>query len=219
MPFKLWNVGEEVIAQDFNPAVAEQVIATFANAAARDVAILLPKVGQFAWLTDVATLTFWNGTAWAPASDAISGGLMVPHEAMHNLAVTAPGNVTSTSAVNWPTAAAGGPCQVIGFIKRRADTKVAIACGGAGYPVTAAGMGFRLTCRTNTGVSVNVDEWWTGGSIASPDHVYHGGAAVFTSLAAGTYNFTLQLLRTSGAGGAWQCDANDRWHLVCRETF
>jgi hypothetical protein len=46
MPTKVWVVGEEVLAADFNQYVQEQVITSFPNKAARNAAIPSPKVGM-----------------------------------------------------------------------------------------------------------------------------------------------------------------------------
>jgi hypothetical protein len=65
MPHKVWVVGEEVLAADFNNYVQEQVIATFANAAARTAAIAAPTVGMATWLTDSQAFEIWDGAAWS----------------------------------------------------------------------------------------------------------------------------------------------------------
>jgi hypothetical protein len=64
MPTKVWVAGEEVLAADFNPYVQEQVVATFATAAARNTAIPAPKAGQMSYLADSKRTEQWNGTAW-----------------------------------------------------------------------------------------------------------------------------------------------------------
>ena len=65
MPFKVFAVNEILTAADVNDFFAEQVISTFAGTAARGSAIGTPVAGQFAFLTDTNTLTFYNGTASA----------------------------------------------------------------------------------------------------------------------------------------------------------
>jgi len=65
MPFKVWAVGEEVLAADFNDYLQEQVVATFPSAAARDAAIVAPVVGQMVVLTAAPyPVQVWDGTAW-----------------------------------------------------------------------------------------------------------------------------------------------------------
>lgn len=64
MPTKTWAVGEEVLAADFNSYVQRQVVATFANAAARDAAIPTPTAGMMVWLTDISALQVRDGSAW-----------------------------------------------------------------------------------------------------------------------------------------------------------
>jgi hypothetical protein len=60
MPYKIWAVGGEVLAADMNDYLQEQVVATFANAAARDAAITAPVAGQTAFLVDTAGLTIYQ---------------------------------------------------------------------------------------------------------------------------------------------------------------
>jgi hypothetical protein len=64
MPYKVWATGQEVHSAEFNSMVAEQVIATFATAAARDAAILTPRVGQYAWTADTLSLWVYVAGAW-----------------------------------------------------------------------------------------------------------------------------------------------------------
>lgn len=56
MPTKVWAPGESVISTDFNRMVQEQVIPTFADATARDIAMPVPKVGQYCFLASPGVL-------------------------------------------------------------------------------------------------------------------------------------------------------------------
>jgi hypothetical protein len=64
MPAKLWADFERLTATDLNTYVAQQVVAVFASAAARDLAIPAPVAGQVAFLTDTQALTVYSGSAW-----------------------------------------------------------------------------------------------------------------------------------------------------------
>ena len=67
MPHKNWAVGEEVIATDFNPIVADQVVAQFPNAANRAANWLDPPVGAVSHLADSPnTLWIYTAGAWVP---------------------------------------------------------------------------------------------------------------------------------------------------------
>lgn len=68
IPTKTWVVGEEVLAADFNLYVQKQVIATFANAVARDAALPTPTEGMACYLLDTHTLQIRRATYWAPPS-------------------------------------------------------------------------------------------------------------------------------------------------------
>ena len=69
MPHKSYVAGDHVLANDFNPNVADQVVASFANAAARASAWPAPPVGACSTLIDAANLGrlwVWTGTQWVP---------------------------------------------------------------------------------------------------------------------------------------------------------
>lgn len=69
MPFKVWSVGEEVLASDFNPYLQQQVVARFATAAARTAAITSPVLNQLTIRDDLpGVVEYWTGAAWAIAS-------------------------------------------------------------------------------------------------------------------------------------------------------
>lgn len=80
MPTKSWVVGEEVLAADFNSYVQRQVVATFANAAARDAAIGAPTQGMVCYLLDTNRLQTYTYGAWQPTSQTspILARLVVP---------------------------------------------------------------------------------------------------------------------------------------------
>lgn len=64
MPHKIWVVGEEVLAADFNDYVQEQVIATFPTSSARGTAIPSPLKGMMTYIADVNRYEYWDGAAW-----------------------------------------------------------------------------------------------------------------------------------------------------------
>lgn len=66
MPTKTWQPGEEVLSTDFNPMVQEQVVATFANATARDAAIPAPRLGQHCYLNDTKALLQYTDASGTP---------------------------------------------------------------------------------------------------------------------------------------------------------
>jgi hypothetical protein len=58
--------GEVLTASNINGFLMNQVVAIFADAAARDVAISVPTQGNLVYLQDVDELQKWNGSAWVP---------------------------------------------------------------------------------------------------------------------------------------------------------
>lgn len=65
MAFKTFENGLPLNASELNQYLMSQVIATFANATARDAAITSPAEGQVAYLEGTDVYTWYNGTAWA----------------------------------------------------------------------------------------------------------------------------------------------------------
>ena len=61
--FKLFADGNVLLASEVNTFMMEQQIMVFADAAARDAAILSPSEGMFAFLKDVDKLTVFK-TSW-----------------------------------------------------------------------------------------------------------------------------------------------------------
>lgn len=65
MPFKVWAVGEEVLAADFQSFLQNQVVPVFPNVAARDASWIAPPKGALCVTSDTNTLWQFSGTAWA----------------------------------------------------------------------------------------------------------------------------------------------------------
>lgn len=61
--FKLFQDGDVLLASEVNNYMMEQQIMVFADATARDAAILSPSEGMFAFLKDTNTLTVYT-TSW-----------------------------------------------------------------------------------------------------------------------------------------------------------
>jgi hypothetical protein len=74
MPYKTWLVNEILTAADMNVYVGDQVIATFAGTAARSSAIGTPVEGQFAFMRDTDTLTYYTGSNWTNFSAGGASG-------------------------------------------------------------------------------------------------------------------------------------------------
>ena len=74
MPYKVFTVNEILTAADMNDYVMEQVITTVAGTAARATAIGTPVEGQFAFLRDSDSLTYYTGSNWVEFSAGGAGG-------------------------------------------------------------------------------------------------------------------------------------------------
>ena len=72
--YRTFEAAEVLTATNVQTFLQDQVIATFANAAARDAAITSPFEGQHCFLRDVDALQFYSGSAWVPAGGSGGGG-------------------------------------------------------------------------------------------------------------------------------------------------
>jgi|TARA_R100000482_G_C5060955_1_gene117067 hypothetical protein len=63
--FKVFSTGEVLTAADVNDYLMEQSIGIFASSTTRDSQISSPIEGQFAYLSDSNTLTYYTGSSWA----------------------------------------------------------------------------------------------------------------------------------------------------------
>jgi hypothetical protein len=65
MSYKTFVNGFPLNASELNGFLMSQVVATFANATARDEAITSPAEGQIVYLENVAKFVWWTGADWA----------------------------------------------------------------------------------------------------------------------------------------------------------
>jgi hypothetical protein len=66
MSYKTFVNGFPLNASELNGFLMSQVVATFANATARDEAIDSPNEGQIVYLENVASFVWWTGANWEP---------------------------------------------------------------------------------------------------------------------------------------------------------
>jgi hypothetical protein len=64
MSYKTFVNGFPLNASELNGFLMSQVVATFANATARDEAITSPAEGQIVYLENVANFVWWTGADW-----------------------------------------------------------------------------------------------------------------------------------------------------------
>lgn len=65
---KIWATDDVLTATDLNGYLADQAVMVFASAAARTAGITVPSEGMITYLTDVNSLSFYNGSAWVAFS-------------------------------------------------------------------------------------------------------------------------------------------------------
>ena len=72
--FKTFTTGEVLSAANVNGYLMQGML-VFASAAARDAAITSPQEGQFAYLKDTDTTTYYTGATWTNLVGGVAGGL------------------------------------------------------------------------------------------------------------------------------------------------
>ena len=90
-----FNTGQVLTAAQVQYNLQNQTIMYFANAAARDAALIVGVVqeGMFAYLADTNSTVFYNGTAWEGIGDMSNGTLTSPKETIALSAVAATGAI------------------------------------------------------------------------------------------------------------------------------
>jgi len=112
--FKVFAVGEVLTAADVNDYLMEQSIGIFASSTTRDAQITSPIEGQFAYLADSNTLTYYSGSSWASyigegditgvtittaATSGLSGGSSSTSGAFSSTLVVDPSQLTDGSGI------------------------------------------------------------------------------------------------------------------------
>jgi hypothetical protein len=62
--FKLFSNGSVLTAAEVNTYMMEQQLMVFANAAARDAALVSPSEGMHVFLKDTDRVLFYDGSSW-----------------------------------------------------------------------------------------------------------------------------------------------------------
>lgn len=84
---KVWSAGDVLTASDMNSTV-NQTVMVFANATARTTAIPSPTAGMTTFLTDVAQVQYYSGSAWLGVGD--DGINIYANEAARDAAIPSP---------------------------------------------------------------------------------------------------------------------------------
>ena len=150
--FKVFSTGEVLTAADVNDYLMEQSISIFADSSARDSQISSPIEGQFAYLSDSNTLTFYTGSSWASfigegditgvtittgSTSGLSGGAAATSGAFSSTLVISPSQATSATV-------AGSDIVLIGDaddsnnLKRTTAQDIANLAGGVSLGLVLA---------------------------------------------------------------------------------
>jgi hypothetical protein len=134
--FKDFQTGEVLTAADVDGYLM-QGIWVFANATARDAAVTSPQEGNFAYLKDTNTTTYYTGSAW---TNLDTTGMVNPMTTTGDTIYSSSGStparlgIGSTGQVltvaggvpTWATPAAGGGGKVLQVVQATYDTPVTV---------------------------------------------------------------------------------------------
>lgn len=102
MPQKVWAVGEEALAADWNTYLQQQVVPTFTSTAQRDTQWVAPPRGALCVTTDTLTTWQFDGTAWGAVLMGTGAERVV---ASSIVTANRGGAIGTTEAVMGPTVA------------------------------------------------------------------------------------------------------------------
>ena len=71
--YRTFASGEVLTSVNVQTYLQDQVVATFANATARNAAITSPTEGMHCYLSDVDQTQYYTGSSWAQLGGAASG--------------------------------------------------------------------------------------------------------------------------------------------------
>ena len=73
MAYKVFANGNPLLASELNDNLMQQVIAVFSSTSSRDATLTSPVEGQFVYLTDSNSLTYYDGSAWTDFTGGTPG--------------------------------------------------------------------------------------------------------------------------------------------------
>lgn len=102
MGFKVWSIGEEILASDFNQYVGSQIVATFADSSQRATQLPGPTKGQLCTLDNYPGAVYiYNGADWVEVA---------PYSQHGQTVVTT--NGAGGATITFPTAFAAPPTTI-----------------------------------------------------------------------------------------------------------
>lgn len=212
MPTKVWIPGEEVLAADWNTYVQEQVVATFANAAARAAAIAAPKVGMVTYRDDAKVQEWWDGAAWRPT---------LPHTAGVRRVMGADNALSNPTSYTILPNAADRAALTMSFTKYSPSTVLVLSIAGTfAIDSGVGGQRFYLGLRVNsTDYDVSQLGFYAGWTLTAPWRVAaFPGHQVVSGLAAGVH--TIQPVVKLSSAAAVNFHITDDWiSYTVTETF
>lgn len=184
--FKDFTTGEVLTAGDVDGYLM-QGIWVFASAAARDAAVTSPQEGNFAFLKDTNTTTYYTGSAWANLDTT---GMVNP--------MTTTGDTIYSSSGSTPARLGIGSTGQVLTVAGGVPTWATPASGSTFVGVSCTGTGTQtISSSVNTAVTFNVEEFDTDGFHSTTTNT---SRITIPSGKAGKYLFTSHVLLDSSSG-------------------
>ena len=193
-----FNTGQVLTAAQVQYNLQNQTIMYFANAAARDAALIVGVVqeGMFAYLADTNSTTFYNGAAWENFGDMSNGTLTSPKETIALSAVAATGainiNVIDSSVdIRTVNATANWTINVRGSVSTTLDS---IMSSGEQISVVfespQGATAYYPTALTIDGVAPAYTKW-LGGTAPSSGNINSNDVYTYTIRKTGAATFNV----------------------------
>jgi hypothetical protein len=184
--FKTFNTGDVLSAADVNGYLMQGVL-VFADATARNAAITSPQEGQFAYLKDTNTTTYYTGSAW---TNLDTTGMVNPMTTTGDTIYSSSGStparlgIGSTGQVltvaggvpSWATPAGGGGMTQLGSTTTLSGTTTTISSISGSYKhlliiidrVTSSGSG------SYNNISITPNSLTTATTLTYGQYTYSG---------------------------------------------
>ena len=196
--YRTFNTGDVLTAAQVQYNLQNQTIMYFANAAARDAALIVGVVqeGMFAYLADTNSTTFYNGAAWENFGDMSNGTLTSPKETIALSAVAATGainiNVIDSSVdIRTVNATANWTINVRGSVSTTLDS---IMSSGEQISVVfespQGATAYYPTALTIDGVAPAYTKW-LGGTAPSSGNINSNDVYTYTIRKTGAATFNV----------------------------
>jgi len=153
MSYKTFVNGFPLNASELNGFLMSQVVATFANATARDDAITSPAEGQIVYLETVAKFVWWTGADWEDLIPTVPTSTVSNKTANYSTLATDAGNTINST---------GSAITITVGNNLTAGQRIDFVQTGTGQITFAAGSGVTLNSK---GAKLKTNAQYSGATV------------------------------------------------------